>query len=95
MYYDGEDDNLRRTNRKQSGTGVKRLQLSTEGELYESVSKQLQFIMDNNTCTKKKIQEMMKESEVMNNTNTHAYMQAEVNVMFTRMHAKKGIKLFV
>ena len=30
----------------------------------------------------------------MNNTNTHAYMQATVNVVFTQMHAKKRIKLF-
>ena len=43
---------------------------------------------------KKQIQEMMKESEMMNNTNKHAYMEAEVNVMFTQMHANKGIRLF-
>ena len=30
----------------------------------------------------------------MNNTNTHAYIQAAVNVLFTQMHTKKGIKLF-
>ena len=36
----------------------------------------------------------MKESKVMNNKNTHAYMQAAVKMMFTHMHAKKGIKLF-
>ena len=30
----------------------------------------------------------------MNNTNTHAYMQAVFNVIFTHIHAKKGIKLF-
>ena len=36
----------------------------------------------------------MKEFEVMNNKNTHAYMQAEVNMLFTHMHAKKRVKLF-
>ena len=30
----------------------------------------------------------------MNNTNKHTYMQAVSNVMFTQMHANKGIKLF-
>ena len=30
----------------------------------------------------------------MNDTNTHVYMQAEVNVVFTQIQAKKGIKLF-
>ena len=41
-----------------------------------------------------KILEIGKESEVMNNKNTHAYMQAAVNVMFTYMNAKKGINIF-
>ena len=36
----------------------------------------------------------MKESNVINNTNTHAYMQAAVNVVFMHIHANKGIKLF-
>ena len=30
----------------------------------------------------------------MNNTNTHAYMQAEVDLMFIQMHKKNLIKLF-
>ena len=36
----------------------------------------------------------MKQSEVMNNTNTHVYMQTVVNLVFTQINAKKGIKLF-
>ena len=36
---------------------------------------------------------MMKESDMMNNTNTHSYMQAEENVTFTHTQKKKGIKL--
>ena len=60
-----------------------------EGKLYKSVNKQLQFLMNNNTCAKKQKKEMMKQFELKNNTNTHAYMQAEVNMMFTQMHAKK------
>ena len=36
----------------------------------------------------------MKESEIMNNTNKHAYIEADVNVMFTQLHANKGTKLF-
>ena len=43
---------------------------------------------------KKKIQETIKESEELNNTNTHAYIQAAVNVMNTQMHEKKGINKF-
>ena len=42
----------------------------------------------------KKKKGIMKESEVRNNTNTHAYMQAEVNVLFMHMNTKKGIKQF-
>ena len=37
---------------------------------------------------------MMKESEVTNNKNTHAYMQTAVNVMFRKMYAKKIINMF-
>ena len=65
-----------------------------EWKTYKSVIKQLQFIMNSGTCMKKEIQEMIKESKVMNNTNTHAYLQAEVNVMFMQMHTKKGINFF-
>ena len=36
----------------------------------------------------------MKESDMMNNTNTHACMQAEVNLVFTHMHKNKVIKFF-
>ena len=36
----------------------------------------------------------MKESEVTNNKNTHAYMQSEANVMFMQMQANKGINTF-
>ena len=65
-----------------------------QGNLYNSVSKQLQFIIKNDKCMKKQIQETMKESEVANNINTHAYMKAAANVMFTQIHAWKIIKLF-
>ena len=94
MNYDREDDYLQRTSRDNSGTGVEQLQPSMEGDLYKSVVKQLQFIVKNNTCINKQIQKTTKESEVMNNKNMHAYMQAAVNVIFTQMHAKKGIKIF-
>ena len=30
----------------------------------------------------------------MNNKNTHAYMQAAVNVVFTQIHENKGINMF-
>ena len=50
--------------------------------------------MNNDTCTKKKIQEMMEEYKVENDTNKHAYIQAAVNVMFKQIHEKKGIKMF-
>ena len=36
---------------------------------------------------------MIKESEVKNNTDTHAYMKAALNMMFTQMHTKKGINI--
>ena len=50
--------------------------------------------MNNNASVNKQMQEMAKESEMMNNKNTHAYMQAAVNVIFTQMHENKGITLF-
>ena len=37
---------------------------------------------------------MIKESKVTNNKNKHEYIQAAVNIMFTQIHKKKGIKLF-
>ena len=94
MHYDREDEIFERTSRDNDGTVVELLQPSTEGKLYKCVSKQLQFLMNNDTCMKKKIQETMKESEVVNNINTHALMQSVVNMMFRKIHAKKGIKLF-
>ena len=36
----------------------------------------------------------MKESNMVNNTNTHAYTLEAVNEMFTHTHVKKLIKLF-
>ena len=42
-----------------------------EGNSYKNVIKHIQFLMNNNTCTKKQIKEIMKESEVTNNKNTH------------------------
>ena len=57
------------------------------GKSYNSVIRQLQFIMNNDVFMNKQLQEMMKRSEMMNNTNTHAYMQAAVNVMFAQIHA--------
>ena len=50
--------------------------------------------MNNYTCIKKRIQEMMIAYKLMNNKNTHACMQAAVNMMFTHMHVKRVIKLF-
>ena len=54
-----------------------------EFNAYKSVSKQIQFLMNNDTSVKKQIQETMKEFNMMNNTNIRAYMKAEVNVMST------------
>ena len=65
-----------------------------EFNAYKSLSKQIQFLMNNDTSVKKQIQETMKEFNMMNNTNIRAYMKAEVNVMSTQIHKKKGIKLF-
>ena len=56
IYYEGEDEYFRRAGRKNDGTGVEQLQLSMEGESYNSVSKQLQFLMHKDTCVKKQIQ---------------------------------------
>ena len=94
MHCDRGDGDLKRTIRENYGTGLERLQPRMEVNSYNSVIKQLQFIVKNYTCRKKQIQETMKESKMANNTNTHAYMQAGVNVMFMQMHAKKGIKMF-
>ena len=56
MHYDGEDNDFRRTSKENSGTGVEWLRPSTEGKSYNSVSKKLQFLMNNNSCMKEKIQ---------------------------------------
>ena len=56
MHYDGEDKDLQRTGRKKSGTGVERLQQIMEVKAYNSVSKQLQFFINKDTCMKKQIQ---------------------------------------
>ena len=50
--------------------------------------------MKNDESVQKQIQETKKESEIMNNKNTYAYIQAEMNVMLTQMQAKKAIKFF-
>ena len=65
-----------------------------EGHSYKGVIKQLQFIIKNDTCIKKQMQETTKESEVMNNKNTHECIQTEVNVIFKQTHTKKVIKMF-
>ena len=57
--YDVEYKNLRRTIRENDGIGVELLQTITKGKSYKSLSKKLQFQMNNNMCVKKK-QEMMK-----------------------------------
>ena len=62
MHYNKEDNDLRITSRYNVGTGVEQLQPSMEGKSYNSVSKQLQFITNNDTCMKKKVQETMKYS---------------------------------
>ena len=66
-----------------------------QGNLYNSVSKQLQFIIKNDKCMKKQIQETMKESEVANNINTHAYMKAAVNVVCMQIQVKKQSRCLV
>ena len=74
---------------------MERLKPSKEGKSYKSVSKKIQqFLVKNDTCMKKQIQEKMKGSKVINNKNTHAYMQEVVNTMFMQIHARKGINMF-
>ena len=53
MQYKREDDNFLRRRREHSETGVEQLQPITEENSYKSVSKQIQFLMNNNTCMKK------------------------------------------
>ena len=65
-----------------------------EVKSYNSVIRQLQFLMNNDTFVKKKIQEIMKLSDIMNNTNTHVYTQAAENMFFIQICAKKGIHFF-
>ena len=54
MHYNKEDNDLRITSRYNVGTGVEQLQPSMEGKSYKSVSKKILFIINNNTCMKKK-----------------------------------------
>ena len=50
------------------------LQPSIEGNSYKSVSKQLQYLMNNDTYVNKQIQETTKEPKMISNTNTYAYI---------------------
>ena len=47
--------------------------------------------MNNNICEKKQRKETMKESNTKNNVNTHAYMQAVSNMIFTHIYTEEGI----
>ena len=60
MHYDRKDNNVQRMTRENDGTGVERLQPSMEGDSYKSVSKQLQFLINSDTCIKKQIKQNMK-----------------------------------
>ena len=82
-HYYGEDLFLRRMTRENARTEVGLLQQNMEDKSYNIVSKQIEFLTNNYTCVKKKIQELMKWSDMTNNKNTHAYMKAAANVMFT------------
>ena len=53
MRYDGEENNLQRTDRENAGTWVDWLQKSMEVKSYKSVSKMLQLLMNNDTSMKK------------------------------------------
>ena len=55
MHYDVEDDNFKITSIDNYGTGVEQLKTSMEGNSYKSMRKQLQFLMNNDTCMKKQI----------------------------------------
>ena len=60
MNYDIHDDALRRTSKENYGTELEIWQPSVEEKSYKVVGKQIQFLMNNGTCMKKKIQWMMK-----------------------------------
>ena len=57
MNYDIHDDDLRRTSRENYGTGLEIWQPSVEEKSYKVVGKQIQFLMNNDTCMKKKYNE--------------------------------------
>ena len=50
-----EENNLRRTSRENSGTGVELLKPSMEGKSYNSVIKQIKFLMKNDKYEEKQI----------------------------------------
>ena len=60
IHYGREDEDFQIMSRENSGTGVDQLKLNMEGKSYKSVSKKLQFLINNNTCMKKQIHEIMK-----------------------------------
>ena len=94
IHFDIQGEYFKRTSRDNTETGVEQLQPRMEGNSYKSVSRKLQFLMKNYTCMNKTNIKRIKESEVMTNINTHSYMQAEVKVIFTQIHSKKGINMF-
>ena len=71
MHYDIEDNDLQRMSKESSGTRVEQLQPNMERNSYKSASKQLQPLMKNDMCVKKKTRNDEK-FEVMNNTNKPA-----------------------
>ena len=69
-----------RLRREIAGTGVEIIQPSFDKKIYEVKKIKLKLLMDKN------------EQDGLN--DTHPYMNAAVNVMFTKIQASRGFKMF-
>ena len=73
-----------RPNRENSGKGITRLDPTFAGKTYDDVKKKVQFLMD----------EKKHEAKKKNTFDVETSIKAAVNVMFTKIQATQGFKLF-
>ena len=63
-------------------------------KVLKSMSKQPQFIMNIDTCIKKKYKQKCNKLRLLIIKDIYVYMQTALIVVYTQIHAKKVIKLF-
>ena len=83
-HFQGTPKPQQRPNRENSGKGITRLDPTFAGKTYDDVKKKVQFLMD----------EKKHETKKKNTFDVETSIKAAVNVMFTKIQATQGFKLF-